>query len=383
MSSKFQATISSDSVVIDIVEPHPNFSEIVQSVLTQIVKQKNLDQLREYGGVEGLASSLKTNLKHGINGDVEDISRRKEAFGSNIYPRPPGKKLFDFVLEALREPTSLIILACAAISLGLEIKQHGLKEGWYFYIQSSYLNPNRYDGGSIFVTVFVVIAISAIVKFRQTRRFVKLSEVSNNIQVDVLRNGGEQKISRSEIVVGDVVCLNNGDHVPADGLFIGGHSLLVDESSMTAETNPVEVDLSHNHNNPFLFSDTKVTSGNGRMVVTSVGMNTTLGEIITISIYSNEHTALKYKLNKLTSSIGKVVLSVAFLVQVVLLIRYFTGNQKDMNGNAEYNGNKTKAYDILNSVFDIIAAPAVTILVDAIPGGLPVAVTLSLAHLMK
>ncbi|XP_058202550.1 putative calcium-transporting ATPase 13, plasma membrane-type [Rhododendron vialii] len=368
MSSKFQATISLDSIVIDIVEPHPNFPEIVQSVLTQIVKQKNLDQLREYGGVEGLASSLKTNLKHGINGDVEDISRRKEAFGSNTYPRPPGKKLFDFVLESLREPTSLIILACAAVSLGLEIKQHGLKKGWY-------------DGGSIFVTVFVVTAISAIVKFRQNRRFVKLSEVSN-IQVDVLRNRGEQKVDRSEIVVGDVVCLNNGDQVPADGLFIGGHSLLVDESSMTAETNPVEVDLNHNHNNPFLFSDTKVTSGNGRMLVTSVGMNTTLGEIITINIDSNEHTPLKYKLNKLTSSIGKVVLSVAFLVQVVLLIRYFTGNQKDMNGKAEYNSSKTKAYDILNSVFDIIAAP-ITILVDAIQGGLPVAVTLSLAHSMK
>ncbi|KAI8566462.1 hypothetical protein RHMOL_Rhmol02G0042800 [Rhododendron molle] len=368
MSSKFHTTISSNSIVIDIVEPHPNFPEIVQSVLTQVVKQKNLDQLREYGGVEGLASGLKTNLKHGINGDVEDISRRKEAFGSNTYRRSPKKNLFDFVLEALREPTSLIVLACAAVSLGLEIRQHGLKEGCY-------LNPNRYGGGSIFVTVFVVTAISAIVKFRQNRQFVKLSEVSNNIQVDVLRNGGEQKVPRSEIVVGDVVCLNNGDQIPADGLFIGGHSLLVDESSMTAETNPVEVDPSHNHNNPFLFSNTKVTSGNGRMLVTSVGMNT-------ISIDSNEHTPLKYKLNKLTSSIGKVVLSVAFLVQVILLIRYFTGNQKDMNGNAEYNGSKTKAYDILNSVFDIIAAP-VTILVDAIPGGLPVAVTLSLAHSMK
>ncbi|KAF7151414.1 hypothetical protein RHSIM_Rhsim02G0039300 [Rhododendron simsii] len=112
-----------------------------------------------------------------------------------------------------------------------------------------------------------------------------------------------------------------------------------------------------------------VTSGNGRMLVTSVGMNTTLGEIITTSIDSDEHTPLKYKLSKLTSSIGKVVLSIAFLVQVILLIRYFTGNQKDMNGNAEYNGSKTKAYDILNSVFDIIAAP-VTTLVDAIPAGL-------------
>ncbi|KAG5560362.1 hypothetical protein RHGRI_003611 [Rhododendron griersonianum] len=231
------------------------------------------------------------------------------------------------------------------------------------------------------VAVLVVTAISAIIKFRQNRQFVKSSKVSNNIQANVLRNGGEQKVSRSDIVVGDVVCLKSGDQVPADGLFIGGHSLLVDESSITAETDPIEVDLGHNHN-PFLFCGTKVTSGNGRMLVTSVGMNTTLGEIFTISIDSNEHTPLKYQLNKLTSSIGKVVLSVAFLVHVVLLIRYFTGNKKDKNGKTEYNGSKTKTYDILNSVFDILAA-LVTILVDAIPGGLPVAVTLSLAHSMK
>ncbi|KAG5560223.1 hypothetical protein RHGRI_003495 [Rhododendron griersonianum] len=362
-----KSPVSSTRVVIDVFEPHPCFPKIDQSVLAGIVKQKNLDQLRKYDGVEGLACGLETNLESGISGDVEDVSRRCEAFGSNTYRRPPAKSLWYFVWEALRDPTILILLVCAALSLGFGIKEHGLKDGWY-------------DGGSIFVAVFLVIGVSALSNFRQNRQFVKLSKVSNNIQVDVVRNRRRQQVSIFKIVVGDVVCLKIGDQVPADGLFIDGHSLLVDESSMTGESDHVEVDLTQN---PFLFSGTKVADGFGRMLVTSVGMNTTWGEMMsTISNDSNEETPLQSRLNKLTSSIGKVGLLVAFLVLVVLLIRYFTGNTQDENGNTEYNGSKTKADDIINSVVAIIAA-AVTIVVVAIPEGLPLAVTLTLAYSMK
>ncbi|XP_058202205.1 putative calcium-transporting ATPase 13, plasma membrane-type [Rhododendron vialii] len=365
--SKKKSLVSSTRVVIDVFEPHPCFPKIDHSILVGIVKQKNLDQLGKYDGVEGLACSLETNLENGISGDLEDVSRRSEAFGSNTYRRPPAKSLLYFVWEALRDPTILILLVCAALSLGFGIKEHGLKDGWY-------------DGGSIFVAVFLVIAVSALSNFRQNRQFVKLSKVSNNIQVDVVRNGRRQQVSIFEIVVGDVVCLKIGDQVPADGLFIDGHSLLVDESSMTGESDHVEVDLTQN---PFLFSGTKVADGFGRMLVTSVGMNTTWGEMMsTISNDSNEQTPLQSRLNTLTSSIGKVGLLVAFLVLVVLLIRYFTGNTKDENGNTEYTGSKTKADDIINSVVAIIAA-AVTIVVVAIPEGLPLAVTLTLAYSMK
>ncbi|KAG5560038.1 hypothetical protein RHGRI_003352 [Rhododendron griersonianum] len=340
-----KSPVSSTRVVIDVFEPHPCFPKIDQSVLTGIVKQKNLDQLGKYDGVEGLACGLETNLKNGISGDAEDVSRRNEAFGSNTYRRQPAKSLWYFVWEALRDPTILILLVCAALSLGFGIKEHGLKDGWY-------------DGGSIFVAVFLVIAVSALSNFRQNRQFVKLSKVSNNIQVDVVRNGRRQQVSIFEIVVGDVVCLKIGDQVPADGLFIDGHSLL----SLNFQ---------------------QVADGFGRMLVTSVGMNTTWGEMMsTINNDSNEQTPLQSRLNTLTSSIGKVGLLVAFLVLVVLLIRYFTGNTQDENGNMEYNGSKTKADDIINSVVAIIAA-AVTIVVVAIPEGLPLAVTLTLAYSMK
>ncbi|KAK2980674.1 hypothetical protein RJ640_011482 [Escallonia rubra] len=354
-------------VAIDVLEPHPCFPSVDQSSLTQLVKGKNLDQLANFDGVEGVASALKTNVESGIHADDEDILRRQEAFGRNTYQKPPTKGFFEFVWEALKDPTILILMVCAGLSLGFGMKEDGPKEGWY-------------DGGSIFVAVFLVISVSAISNFRQNRQFDKLSNVSNNIQVEVVRDGRRQHISVYGIVVGDVICLKIGDQVPADGLFLDGHSLQVDESSMTGESDHVEV---NRDNNPFLFSGTKVADGYARMLVTSVGMNTMWGEMMsTISRDTDEQTPLQARLNKLTSSIGKVGLAVAFLVLLVLLIRYFTGNTEDENGNTEFNGSKTKVDDIINAVVGIVAA-AVTIVVVAIPEGLPLAVTLTLAYSMK
>ncbi|KAL5712489.1 P-type Ca(2+) transporter [Ranunculus cassubicifolius] len=194
----------------------------------------------------------------------------------------------------------------------------------------------------------------------QSRQFAKLSKISNNIQVEVVKDGRRQKISVFEIVVEDIVHLNIGDQIPADGLFSDGQSLHVDESSMTGESEHVEVD-SNTH--PFLISGTKVVKGYGHMLVTSVGKNTTWGEMMsTINRDSKERTPLQARLDTLTSSIGKIGLAVATFVLIVLLVRYFTSNTEDDQGNKEYN---------------------VTIVVVAIPEGLPLAVTLTLAYSMK
>ncbi|KAG7991946.1 hypothetical protein I3843_02G103300 [Carya illinoinensis] len=343
-----------------------NNFKIDQTTLSELVREKDVGCIKNIGGIRGLASSLETDAEFGICVDFKDVASRQEAFGSNTYKRPPTKSFFHFVVEAFKDLTIFILLGCASLSLAFGIKQHGIKEGWY-------------DGGSIFVAIFLVIAVSAISNFKQNKQFDKLSKVNNNIQVDVVRAGRRQQISVFDIVVGDVVCLKIGDQVPADGLFLDGHSLQVDESSMTGESEHVEVNCSH----PFLVSGTKVADGYARMLVTSVGMNTTWGEMMSsINRDTNEQTPLQARLNKLTSSIGKVGLAVAFLVLVVLLVRYFTGNTEDENGNREFNGSKTKADDIVNAVVEIVAA-AVTIIVVAIPEGLPLAVTLTLAYSMK
>ncbi|KAL3507793.1 hypothetical protein ACH5RR_033175 [Cinchona calisaya] len=320
-SIKF-SPLSSDDVVIDVTKDFSCFYNINQPSLTKLVKEKSLNQLKGF---------------------------------------------FHFFWEAFQDPTIAILLVRSVFSLGFGIKENGPKEGWY-------------DGGSIFVAVFLVISVSAISNFRQKRQFQKLSNVSSNIQVEVVRNGRRQHISIFEVVVGDVVCLKIGDQVPADGLFLEGHSLRVDESSMTGESDYLEVNHSRN---PFLISGTKVADGYGQMLVTSVGMNTTWGEMMSsVTRDCNEKTPLQTRLNKLTSAIGKLGLAVAFVVLVVLLVRYFTGHTKDANGSKEFDGSRTKADAVINAVVQIISA-TVTIVVVAIPEGLPLAVTLTLAYSMK
>ncbi|GLT99512.1 hypothetical protein SLE2022_169490 [Rubroshorea leprosula] len=349
------------------IPPENGCFKIDETTLTDIVKEKKLGKLQIIGGVNGVASSLQTSLDSGIQGGAEDVARRHEAFGSNTYKKPLSKSIFHFVVEAFNDFMILILLGCAALSLGFGIKEHGLKDGWY-------------DGGSIFVAVFLVISVSAISNYRQNRQFDKLSKVSNNIQIDVIRGGRRQHISIFDIVVGDIVCLKIGDQVPADGLFLDGHSLQIDESSMTGESDHVEV---NSKKKPFLISGTKVVDGYAQMLVTSVGMNTTWGQMMShVNGDKNEQTPLQVRLNKLTSAIGKAGLAVAFLVLVVLLVRYFTGNTTDENGNTEFNGRSTKADNIINAVVGIVAS-AVTIVVVAIPEGLPLAVTLTLAYSMK
>lgn len=338
-----------------------------QTKLTEMVKNKNLNEFVTLGGIESIARLFKSSTENGIGGDEEDLIKRRLMFGSNTYQKPPPKGLIHFVVEAFRDTTILILLACAALSLTFGIREHGAREGWY-------------EGGSIFVAVFLVVAVSAASNFRQERQFDKLSKISKDIKVDILRDGRRQKVSIFDAVVGDVVFLNIGDQVPADGLFIDGHSFQVDESSMTGESDHVEVNSVHN---PFLLSGSKVADGCSRMMVTSVGMNTSWGEMMSsITRDTNEQTPLQERLNKLTSSIGKVGLAVAAFVLGVMLIRYFTGNTQDQNGNREFKGVDRDLNDVFNSVLRVVST-AVTIVVVAIPEGLPLAVTLTLAYSMK
>ncbi|KAJ0699148.1 putative P-type Ca(2+) transporter [Helianthus annuus] len=134
-------------------------------------------------------------------------------FGLNSYEKPPLKGLLYFVAKALKDVTILVLMVCAVLSLGFGIKEDGIKDGWY-------------EGGSILLAVFIVVVVSAVGNFRQEKQFDSLSKISNNIKIDVVREGRRQKISIFDIVVGDIVVLNIGDQIPADGLFIDGHSLL-------------------------------------------------------------------------------------------------------------------------------------------------------------
>ncbi|XP_030544971.1 calcium-transporting ATPase 10, plasma membrane-type [Rhodamnia argentea] len=339
---------------------------ISQDQLVLMTKDHNYSAFEEYGGVKQLSNLLKTNLEKGICGDDADLHARRNAFGSNTYPHKKGRSFWMFLWEAWQDLTLIILIIAAVASLVLGIKTEGIKEGWY-------------DGVSIAFAVLLVIVVTAISDYRQSLQFQNLNEEKRNIHMEVVRGGRRVEVSIYDIVVGDIVPLNIGDQVPADGVLVSGHSLAIDESSMTGESKIVHKDLRH----PFLMSGCKVADGSGTMLVTSVGINTEWGMLMaSISEDTGEETPLQVRLNGVATFIGIVGLTVAVAVLIVLLARYFTGHTKNSDGSRQFKAGKTsvsKAVDGAIKIFTI----AVTIVVVAVPEGLPLAVTLTLAYSMR
>ncbi|XP_021895927.1 calcium-transporting ATPase 9, plasma membrane-type [Carica papaya] len=334
--------------------------------LAAMTRDHNFSALQQYGGVKGLASKLKSNLEKGINGDEMEIINRRNAFGSNTYPQKKGRNFLRFLWEAWQDLTLIILIIAAIASLILGIKTEGLKEGWH-------------DGGSIAFAVLLVIVVTATSDYRQSLQFQNLNEEKRNIQLEVMRGGRTVKISIFDIVVGDVVPLRIGDQVPADGILIMGHSLAIDESSMTGESKIVHKDQKA----PFLMSGCKVADGVGTMLVTGVGINTEWGLLMaSISEDTGEETPLQVRLNGVATFIGIVGLTVALSVLIVLLVRYFTGNTTFPDGRIQFVRGQTSLGDAVDEVIKIITI-AVTIVVVAVPEGLPLAVTLTLAYSMR
>ncbi|KAL4558639.1 hypothetical protein LXL04_036840 [Taraxacum kok-saghyz] len=254
------------------------------------------------------------------------------------------------MLDACRDTTLIILMVAAAASLALGIKTEGIKEGWY-------------DGGSIALAVIIVIVVTAISDYKQSLQFQNLNEEKQNIHLEVVRGGRRIEISIFDIVVGDVIPLKIGDHVPADGVLISGHSLSIDESSMTGESKIVHKD----HKNPFLMSGCKVADGYGTMLATSVGIHTEWGLLMaSISEDNDEETPLRVRLNGVATFIGIVGLVVAVSVLVILLVRginvnsssngFFTGHTEDDEGRIEVIAGKTSVGDAVDGAIKIFTA---------------------------
>ncbi|MED6149994.1 Calcium-transporting ATPase 8, plasma membrane-type, partial [Stylosanthes scabra] len=358
-----------DGQVTETKKPPPASAgefPIGQEQLASISREHDTAALQQYGGVAGLSNLLKTNLEKGIHGDDADLLKRRNAFGSNDYPRKKGRSFWMFLWDACKDLTLIILMVAAAASLALGIKSEGIKEGWY-------------DGGSIAFAVILVIVVTAISDYKQSLQFRDLNEEKRNIHLEVIRGGRRMEISIYEIVVGDVIPLNIGNQVPADGILITGHSLAIDESSMTGESKIVHKDSK----DPFLMSGCKVADGSGTMLVTGVGINTEWGLLMaSISEDTGEETPLQVRLNGVATFIGIVGLSVAVVVLIVLLARFFSGHTRDASGNVQFKAGKTKVGDAVDGAIKIITV-AVTIVVVAVPEGLPLAVTLTLAYSMR
>ncbi|KAJ6863618.1 calcium-transporting ATPase 10 [Populus alba x Populus x berolinensis] len=334
--------------------------------ISAITRDHDHNALEALGGVKGVADALKTDIEKGIHEDDADLLKRKNAFGSNTYPQKKGRTFWMFLWEAWQDLTLIILMVAAVASLVLGMKTEGVKEGWY-------------EGASIAFAVILVIVVTAISDYKQSLQFQNLNEEKRNIHLEVTRGGRRVEVSIYDIVAGDVIPLNIGDQVPADGILITGHSLSIDESSMTGESKIVQ----KNSREPFLMSGCKVADGSGTMLVTGVGINTEWGLLMaSISEDNGEETPLQVRLNGVATFIGIVGLTVALLVLVVLLVRYFTGHTKNFDGSPEFVAGKTKVSTAVDGAVKILTV-AVTIVVVAVPEGLPLAVTLTLAYSMR
>lgn len=331
--------------------------------LASIVRGHDIKRLRLHGGVQGIASKVSVSLDEGIctedPSSKSSLSVRQRIYGFNRFTEKPARSFLTFVWEALQDLTLIILMVCAVVSIGVGIGTDGWPKGMY-------------DGLGILLSIFLVVIVTAISDYKQSLQFRDLDREKKKVFVQVTRDGKREKVSIYDLVVGDVVHISTGDIVPADGLFIKGYSLLIDESSLSGESEPVNV----YEEKPFLLSGTKVQDGSGKMLVTTVGMKTEWGKLMeTLSEGGDNETPLQVKLNGVATVIGKIGLGFAVLTFLVLVVRFLV--EKAL----KHEFTSWSSSDALTLV-DYFAI-AVTILVVAVPEGLPLAVTLSLAFAMK
>ncbi|XP_019057894.1 PREDICTED: calcium-transporting ATPase 8, plasma membrane-type-like [Tarenaya hassleriana] len=332
--------------------------------LVPIARDFNIGALKQYHGVEGLSILLKTDLQKGISGDGGDILRRKKAFGSNAFPCVRERSFWTFLWEASQDITLVLLMVAAIASLLLGIKTKTIKYGWYD------------EAGLAFAVIFVII-VTAISDYQQFLQFENLNQEKQKICLEVTSGGRRIKVSIYDIVVGDIIPLRIGDQVPADGVLVSGHSLQVDESEITGQPRTVQKDPNMN---PFLLSGSKVEDGIGTMLVTGVGMNTEWGLLMAnIPLVIDKETPLQIHLNGIANGISFISLSLAFVVFLIQSWLYFSGHTKNTDGTTMFVSGKTTADKAIDNVIRTIIL-GVTIVVVAVPDGLPLAVTLNLAY---
>ncbi|MBA0608374.1 hypothetical protein Godav_020604 [Gossypium davidsonii] len=333
--------------------------ELCAEELGSIVEGQDVKKLKIHGGVDGIAEKLSTSTTDGLSSDSVLLNKRQEVYGINKFAEAEAKGFLVFVWEALQDMTLMILGVCALVSLIVGIAMEGWPKG-------------AHDGLGIVASILLVVFVTATSDYRQSLQFKDLDKEKKKITIQVTRNACRQKMSIYDLLPGDIVHLNIGDQVPADGLFVSGFSVLIDGSSLTGESEPVMV----NADNPFMLSGTKLQDGSCKMMVTSVGMRTQWGKLMaTLSEGGDDETPLQVKLNGVATIIGKVGLFFAVVTFAVMVQGLFMSKLQE---GTIWSWSGDEALKLLE-----FFAVAVTIVVVAVPEGLPLAVTLSLAFAMK
>ena len=296
---------------------------------------------------------------------ITDVESNRMKFGVNEIPQQAQTTFIRLLLNGFDDRIIQILSVASIISLGT-----GLYEYFYNHVEMAYI-----EGLAIISTIFIVIFINAYQDYQKDKQFKFLNEQNqSNKKASVLRKqvSGDVESSRmsfmtmqipvSEIVAGDILLIANGDIIPADGYLISFSSLKLDESSLTGESEPVE----KNEQDKYIISGSKVVDGMGKMIVLAVGISSQNGKLLMSLRTPSQFTPLQTKLNAFGNKIAKFGFSAAFLIFLLSLVKYF------------YFGHDTDPFLIFQSILHFLIS-AITVIVVAVPEGLPMAVTLSLS----
>ena len=290
----------------------------------------------------------------------EQVKQSREQHGKNVLTPPQRTSLWKLYLDKYRDPIIQILLVAAFVSLIL-----------------AFIEKNFMETIGIFVAVFLATTVGFYFERDAAKKFNLLTALSEEQPVKVRRNGKVMEIPRHDVVVGDVVLVEVGDEVPADGELIVCNDLQINESALTGE--PVaEKSLEGGGDGAYprnvILRSTMVMNGRGEFVVTAVGDATEIGKVAKKSTeQTSVETPLHMQLDKLAKMISKVGSVVSVAAFFIFLIH-------DILTNPAWGG---KDYFYLAEIVLKYFMMAVTLIVMAVPEGLPMAITLSLALNMR
>ena len=293
------------------------------------------------------------------------VEESRRLYGENVLTPPERVSLWKQFLEKFEDPIIRILLLAWVLSMIISgVHCWGPEQEGF----SAFLEPI-----GIFFAIMLASTIGFIFEVKAARAFEVLNTVNDDIMVTVMRNGKVQEVTRKEIVVGDVVMLNTGDEVPADGVLLESHSLQINESTLTGEPviskTTIEADFDDEATYPSnkVLRSTTVVDGHGIMQVELVGDATEYGKVNQGALIDNNlDTPLQIQLKRLADLISKIGYIVSAITFVLLSIQVFL---QDAPGST---------MDIVSSLLNSFMI-AVTLIVVSVPEGLPMSVTLSLA----
>lgn len=375
------------------------------SQLRELMENRGAEAVRtleSMGGIQEICNKLSSSPVEGLSGKELYLEERKLVFGSNSIPAPPQKKFIALVWAAFKDVTLMFLTVAAFISLGLyfyrpsgeDIDEDDHKYGWI-------------EGAAIITSVCVVVLVQAVNNYSKEKQFRGLQKrIQDEQKFCVIRNGVVEQVTLNEIVVGDVLQIKYGDLLPADGILIQSNDLKLDESALTGESNEVKKSDSFD---PMLLSGTQVMEGSGKMLVTAVGLNSQAGIILSLLGFTEEQqsdkkkkkplkvdrstqvsdlekemrtetgskeqrSVLQTKLSILAIQIGYAGIAISCITVIILMIQFSV--RTFVIDKKPWQNSYVKYY-----VRDVIIG--VTVLVVAVPEGLPLAVTLALAYSVK